>query len=45
MVSAMSGGMFFFKFKEIEDMTMVMVGSFSYGKHSLVVAKWHPMLD
>lgn len=29
MVSTMLGGMFYFKFKVIEDMTMVMVGSWS----------------
>ena len=29
----------------VEDMTMMLVGSWSYGKHSLIVAKWHTVLD
>jgi len=44
-ISAMLGGLFFFKFMVVEDMTMVIARSWYYGKHKLIVAKWHPTLD
>ena len=41
----MSRGLFYFKFMDSKDMKMVLAISWSYGKHNLMVVKWHPMLD
>lgn len=44
-VSAMSGGLFLFKFNTEEDLIYVMSGSWAYGKHFLTMAKWKPGFD
>ncbi|GLJ26179.1 hypothetical protein SUGI_0502170 [Cryptomeria japonica] len=44
-VSAMSGGLFLFKFITEEDLIYVLSGSWAYGKHFLTMAKWKPSFD
>ncbi len=44
-VSKMSSGLFCFKFMTTEYMAMVLVESSYYGKHGLIVKKWHLILD
>ena len=40
--SAMLGSIFLFRFMVVEDLSMVLVGSWLYGKHPLTTAKWKP---
>ena len=45
LVSMIPIGLFFFKFIVFKYMAMVLAGSWYYGKHGLMVAKWFLSLD